>query len=120
MAEYFDVDPALMRIGWVILGFASAGTAIIAYIALAVILPEEDSATVGSDVGGEGESVVEAKQLQKQRRRYLLAIVLIAVGAILLASNFGLFGWWRWDVLWPAVLIAVGAWILLARYRRKD
>ncbi len=49
-------------------------------------------------------------------------VILIAVGLVLLASNFGLM---RWDWLrlwWPAILIAVGIWSLISnrpgRHRR--
>jgi phage shock protein C len=40
IAEYFDVDPSLVRIGWVLLTFF-AGSSIIAYIIAAIILPNK-------------------------------------------------------------------------------
>ena len=43
MAEYFDLDPTLVRVGWVVLCFASLGTAIVAYIAMAFLVPLDDS-----------------------------------------------------------------------------
>jgi len=39
IGEYFDVDPVLVRIIWVILAFASLGTAILIYIILWIIVP---------------------------------------------------------------------------------
>lgn len=42
VAEYFDIDPSLVRIGWVILGFA-AGSGILAYFIAAIILPTKSS-----------------------------------------------------------------------------
>ena len=39
IAEYFDIDPSLVRIGWVLISFAGAG--ILAYIVAAVILPSK-------------------------------------------------------------------------------
>ena len=119
MAGYFDVGPMLMRVGWVIFGLASAGTALIAYIALAIVLPKDDSAGVEMSGAGDKGSDNEAVRPWRQRRRSLLAFVFIAVGSIVLAANFGLFGWWRWDVVWPLALIAAGGWILLARYRGR-
>ena len=38
LAEYFDVDPTLMRIGWVIF-CCLAGSGILAYILCAIIMP---------------------------------------------------------------------------------
>jgi phage shock protein C len=39
MGEYLDVDPTLVRIGWIVVGFASAGLALIAYVLLAIVVP---------------------------------------------------------------------------------
>ncbi|RGO10654.1 PspC domain-containing protein [Thomasclavelia spiroformis] len=40
IAEYFDLDPSLVRLGWIVL-FAMAGSGIIAYIIAAIIIPSE-------------------------------------------------------------------------------
>jgi phage shock protein C len=40
IAEYFNVDPSLVRIGWLLFMFA-AGTGLIAYIVAAIILPNK-------------------------------------------------------------------------------
>ncbi|MHB1485515.1 MAG: PspC domain-containing protein [Saccharofermentanales bacterium] len=42
VAEYFEIDPSLVRIGWVIFSLA-AGTGIIAYIVACIILPTKSS-----------------------------------------------------------------------------
>ena len=39
IAEYFGVDPTVIRIAWVIFGICGA-TGVIAYIIAAVIIPE--------------------------------------------------------------------------------
>ena len=39
MAEYFNTDPTLIRILWVIFGLISLGTAIILYLAMWIIIP---------------------------------------------------------------------------------
>lgn len=38
LAEYFDIDPTLIRLGWVIF-CAMGGSGIIAYIIAAIIIP---------------------------------------------------------------------------------
>lgn len=38
IGEYFDIDPTLIRLGWVVL-CAFAGSGIIAYIIAAIIIP---------------------------------------------------------------------------------
>ncbi len=44
MAEYLDLDPTIIRIGWIIVALASAGMALIAYILLAIVIPTAPSA----------------------------------------------------------------------------
>ncbi len=41
VADYFSLDPTIVRLLAVIGGIASAGTAIVAYLIAAVIIPEE-------------------------------------------------------------------------------
>lgn len=40
IAEYFDIDPSLVHIAWVILTFAW-GSGLLAYIIAAIILPDK-------------------------------------------------------------------------------
>jgi phage shock protein C len=41
IAEFFGIDPSIIRILWVLLTLASVGMGIIAYIACAIILPKD-------------------------------------------------------------------------------
>lgn len=41
IGSYFNLDPTLIRILWVIFSIASFGTGLLAYIIAAVIIPEE-------------------------------------------------------------------------------
>lgn len=41
IGKYFNIDPTLVRILWVIVAIASFGTGLLAYIITAVIIPEE-------------------------------------------------------------------------------
>ncbi len=40
IAEYFNLDPTLIRLAWVILSLMSAGTGVVAYILAAIIIPQ--------------------------------------------------------------------------------
>lgn len=42
LGEYFDVDPTLIRLVWVIV-FLMGGSGLLVYIIFWIILPEEDS-----------------------------------------------------------------------------
>lgn len=39
LGEHFDIDPTLVRLGFVVAGFFSAGTIVIVYIIAAIIIP---------------------------------------------------------------------------------
>jgi phage shock protein PspC (stress-responsive transcriptional regulator) len=40
IAEYFNIDPTLIRIGWTLLAIC-AGSGVLAYIICAIIMPEK-------------------------------------------------------------------------------
>ena len=40
VAEYFNIDPTLVRLGWVRVAACSFGTGIIAYFVAAIIMPD--------------------------------------------------------------------------------
>ena len=130
MAEYFDIDPTLVRIGWVVLIFASAGTALLAYIIFAIIMPQEEFSDAEpsevvrenlSDLPGEAaEAISRNRNTEKWgTRRNLFALILIGIGGVFLLANLDFFFWWRWDILWPLVLIGIGAALLFGRFWRR-
>ncbi len=120
LAEYFDVDVTLVRVGWVVLCFLTAGFALVGYLLLAIIMPRcnvglSDSPRSAPDdeamaFGEEGS--------RRTRRRDVVALVVISIGCVMLLSNFGVFWWLSWSVLWPLVLIGIGAVILVRRTHR--
>ena len=42
LAEYFDVDPVIMRVAWVIFAFLSVGVAVLLYLVLIFVIPSEE------------------------------------------------------------------------------
>ena len=127
-AEYLDVDPVLVRIGWVLLILATAGIAVLAYIVLAVITPKnvqlvtEEAGTVNGSSAKTADSAVEADQTngpsKRNTARNVFGAGLIVVGSILLLQNLGVFGSIRWDIVWPVAVVALGVTVLLPSIRR--
>ena len=39
LAEYFNVDPTLMRIAFIVLTFLTGGTWLLVYVAMAIVMP---------------------------------------------------------------------------------
>lgn len=127
MAEYFDVDPTLVRIAWVVLTFASAGIALIAYLILAIIMPKhalpQHARTPTADVSTESSDPdYDAPPAGRRwsRGRTLLGGVLVVMGVLFLLNSLGALHWWRWDIFWPVVIIAVGVAILASRLAGRD
>lgn len=115
LAEYFDIDVTLMRVIFVILAFASGGGMVIAYLILAIVLPvDKEDDTISEKIDTLG------KELQDNRHvgyvRNFFGIGLLILGAWLLLVQF--FPEWlsfRWDYVWPIVLIFAGILILTKR-----
>lgn len=42
MADYWDADPTVVRLVWVLLGIFSGGLALVVYVVLALVVPDED------------------------------------------------------------------------------
>ena len=77
LAEYLDVDPSLVRVGWIVLACFTFGVAGFAYLLLCAVLPDEhDLATEQSDMtyassrrGGRKPTVeVSNEELTKEAR----------------------------------------------------
>ena len=140
LAKYFDIDPTIVRIIAVLLAFAS-GAGILAYIILAIVVPLESSQVTepkdvikenveemketASQLGQEIRSTLMSKEdtseeVTKSRRRShnVLGIILVVVGVLFLLASFDLFWWFRWDYLWPLILIAIGLLIILGTRRK--
>jgi phage shock protein C len=131
LAEYLGIDPVLVRIAFVLLCFAY-GVTIIAYIIMAIAVPNE-SVPVAQDVTEEGrqpeagavpvepvrEERLERDEELYKRRRYVLGGGLVIVGAIVLASNLSPW-FWKWDQYWPVLIIVAGAAILVAGMNRRS
>ena len=126
LADQLDVDPTFVRLGWIALGFITAGVAILAYVVLAIVVPEE-SAEAGSGAAGSDEDTeVEASRPDGSnssgRRRgrgfgMVVGALLIVLGVLFLGVNLDLFAWIDWGIIWPVVLILLGVLLIARRYR---
>ena len=127
LAEYFDIDPVLVRVGWVLLTVATGGIGLLVYIVMAIVTPDGrrqvSKSAAGEDaVDDLSDSVDEPDRYQRSSRRHtarnILAIGLIVVGAIILLNNLGVFGSIRWDIVWPVAIVVLGLTILIPSIRR--
>jgi len=119
LGEYFDLDPILVRVAFVLLALAN-GLGIIAYIILALLTPREEGEPkeFKEEVKEGLEKAATATAETVGRGRHLIGWALIAIGAIFLLSNLDLLWWLRWSKLWPLILIVIGAALILRERRR--
>ncbi|MBI4200807.1 MAG: PspC domain-containing protein [Chloroflexi bacterium] len=112
LADYLDVDVALVRVAFVLLAFVG-GLGIIAYIALALFMGEPVT-TAGNgppaEAAGQAPLGQEAtsRRWSSRRGRSVVGVLLIALGGLLLLKQLGLLDWLDWGTLWPIVLILIG------------
>jgi len=147
LAEYFDIDPTIVRLVAVLTVFLN-GLGLVAYVVMAIVVPVEGSkraaptdiikdnveemketaTKLGRGIRStfvdqeekepEEEEKRTAAEKAGHRGRNIVGIVLIIVGILFLFGSFGLFDWLRWGVIWPLILVAIGA-IIIATAARK-
>ncbi len=112
-AEYFDVDPVIMRLLFVLLAFFG-GSGFLIYFASMLLLPK---APVNMDSAG------AAPEVSRVNVRHVLGGMLIIFGIAFLLSNLGVFAFMHaWDLSWnfifPILLILFGMAIIY--YRQNE
>ena len=133
LGEYFELDPVLVRVGFVALCFAG-GIGFVLYVLLALFIPMADAPegsptdALQDNVEHMADEAAEAGRrlgsamgpAEGQRRRSTMGIIFIAVGGLILLSNIGVFFWWRWDIFWPALFIVIGILMFAKRPRASS
>ena len=122
LAEYFDVEPVLVRVGWVLLTIATAGIAALAYIVMAIFTPDSGRQQIEftSETSSDSRAdIVESDRPSKRHiLRNILGVGLIVAGMIILLGNLGVFGSIPWEIVWPVAISLLGVVILLPSIRR--
>jgi phage shock protein C len=139
LANYFGVDPVLVRLVLIALAFLN-GFGLAAYIVGWLIIPRADMVGAAGGRAGSGSTpadrVVEkvrevGERVAEEVRgipsgrghgRILAGAALIVLGLLFLLDTLS---WWHWPQwarlanLWPLILIAVGASIILEAVRGR-
>lgn len=122
LGEYFDIDPTLVRVAFVLL-FFSGGLGLFLYIALLVVMPDAGSASTAplESLKKQAEKM-QAHDIGKPqlgRPSNWVPAALIILGLILLLDNLDLLRrfvpYYRLEQLWPLVIIFLGLWLLLRK-----
>lgn len=113
-ADYFNLDPTLVRIVWILLSLVN-GIGILVYIAALVLMPEESAGTSAEKK--------EANKIRSESAGMVVGIILISVGLIfLMRESFQVtwpyhwpifvFPFMRFDVVLPLILVLLGVWFV--------
>jgi len=121
LGEYFDIDPVIIRIIFVVTGLMG-GSGILAYIICWIIIPQESVASAATAEGPPPESEKTSNEKETgtpngRSRALLPGLLLIVLGALFLANN--LLPRFHFGDYWPIILIAIGIGILLKSSPRQ-
>jgi phage shock protein C len=118
VAEFFDLDPTLVRILWVLSIFVG-GLGILLYIGLAIIVPLEP---LTEEEAAEATAIAEGHRHAPRgngRGTTFVGFVLMLIGGLALLDV--LLPAWSdsWRYLWPAFFLGVGAFLVIGAIRRE-
>jgi phage shock protein C len=131
LASYLNTDPALVRVAWAVLVVITSGAALLAYIVAWVVVPEEPLAAsagtsaepVTDPVTGEVIApVVSSDPGPASRASDGRAGVIVGIGLVLIGVWFLLREYLPeidWSLIWPLVIVGIGAAILVTSMRRR-
>ncbi|HET8627064.1 MAG TPA: PspC domain-containing protein [Thermomicrobiales bacterium] len=129
LAEYFALDPVLVRLLFVLAALVG-GNGLLAYVVLAIALPEAGAVTIRGRAAlrtnlvqlqasaselGPGLSASSGDSHRWTRGQELAGFALPALGLLFLTGDLGWLGSFDWALLWPVGLIPIGVAILTRR-----
>ena len=131
-AEYLEVDPVLVRLGFVLLAFVN-GLGVLFYLVCWAVMPKRDAAQPSplpsAAAGALDEARAAGERLAAEVRAAApdaagaqlgVGSLLVIMGVLLLGHNLDWFHWPHWlrfETLWPLLLVALGLG-LIAKSRR--
>lgn len=111
IGEYFNVDPVIVRILWVLVAFMPGGPGLIAYIVCALIIPE-DNGVIYQDTSSNSSN---SSSNNSSNTPIFIGIALVVVGAYMLARLLlpqHIFRYFNIFRYWPILLIIAGLYII--------
>lgn len=125
VAEYLDVDPAIVRVVWALLALITGGIFFVLYIVMWIVVPyggERGEVAAGDAPPDGAPPTWNAQPHRRARRRsgsgsWIFGLVLIGLGVYFLAREY--FPEVHVDRLWPLGLVLIGLVLLFGALRRR-
>ncbi len=118
LADYLNLDIALMRVLFVVAAFCGS-FGFWLYIILWIVIPSQK--LLNFDNMQQEESTIDITPDEKRgsnKGAIIISIILIVIGLIALMDNF-LYIDWIWK-LWPVILIALGVVIIINTQKNRN
>ena len=119
VAEWLNIDPAIVRIAWAILVPLTSGAALLAYLVAWAVLPEapaRSASGVIDESSADPDAGRSTPALDEGRTALLLGGALIIIGLWFLVRE--LLPDIDWGFVWPLALMAAGIVVLVNARRR--
>jgi phage shock protein PspC (stress-responsive transcriptional regulator) len=122
VAEYFDVDPSIVRIAWALLALITGGVFLVLYGVMWLVVPVAPG-TVGSAASSDDPSSTPGAPAPRPERYrsgsagLVFGLILIGLGLYFLAREY--LPGFNIDRLWPLGLVALGIFLLVAAMRER-
>ena len=118
LAEYFNIDIALMRVLFVVATICGS-FGFWMYVILWIVVPEEYSLESGETIDITPKEEPDGKNDKKPVNGAMIAsMILIFIGLVALIDNFTPLAWiWK---LWPVPIIVIGVMILINSLKNND
>lgn len=117
VADYFKIDPTIVRVIFAVVAFSSFGTAMVAYFIALLVIPEapvgneNDETTYGPR--SQDHSEHSSFSLSQKGSRQTLGIVLIGAGALILLSK--MVNWFDSSMILAVGVVAIGVYMLVQK-----
>jgi len=124
LGAYFNMDPVIMRVIFVIVTLMH-GLGILAYIIMWIVIPEEPfelAYPINNGATGENEdSNLDIKNIPVEPKKsvgnIIFGVILIAIGFLFLADRF--IPRFSFDDFFPIVIIAIGGFLVLSSLKNR-
>jgi phage shock protein PspC (stress-responsive transcriptional regulator) len=127
LGEYFDLDPVIFRILFVVVTIFG-GSGLLLYLILWIVIPSQSHIEASTDdalrsnieeikqkAGYFAEKVRNSRNKQTGHSHDWLGAILILLGGLFLLKSFGIPIFVDWGKLWPIILVLLGLSILLRK-----
>jgi len=118
LGEYFDIDPLVIRILFILLTF-TGGSGIVIYLILAIMIPDSsgNKKSINEVISGTQEKTQElAEEIKKNRDwivniKNIVGLVILFIGLDILFEqifDFNPFSIINWGIVWALIIVLIG------------